>query len=180
MKATETKLQGVYLIEPQVFPDERGFFFESYNAQKLAAQGILTVFLQDNHSRSVRGTLRGLHFQKGAAAQTKLVRCTLGEVYDVVVDVRHNSATFGRWEGFILSAENKKQIYVPQGFAHGFIVRSEIAEVMYKCDNYYSPQNESGIIWNDPDLNIDWGIGNPIISPKDSGWPSLQDIPKSF
>jgi dTDP-4-dehydrorhamnose 3,5-epimerase len=176
MKVIPTTLPGAYIIEAQVFTDERGFFFESYHAEKLASQGINTVFRQDNHSRSVKGTLRGLHFQRGPAAQTKLVRCTLGEIYDVIVDVRPNSSTYGAWEGFTLTAENKKQVYVPQGFAHGFLVRSEIAEVQYKCDNFYSPKDEQGIIWNDPDLNISWGFQDPIVSAKDKILPKFSQI----
>jgi dTDP-4-dehydrorhamnose 3,5-epimerase len=176
MKVTETKLKGVYVLEPKVFADERGFFYESYTQQKLAAAGINTVFVQDNHSRSVRSVLRGLHFQKGDAAQTKLVRCVVGEIFDVAVDLRKSSPTFGQWYGCVLSAENKKQLYIPKGFAHGFAVLSDTAEFLYKCDAYYDPQAERGIIWNDRQLNITWGIDEPIVSAKDAKLPLLQDI----
>lgn len=176
MKVTETKLKGVYVIEPKVFADERGFFYESYTQQKLAAAGINTVFVQDNHSRSVKNVLRGLHYQKGDAAQTKLVRCVVGEIFDVAVDLRQGSPTFGQWVGCVLSAENKKQLYIPKGFAHGFAVLSDTAEFLYKCDAYYDPQAERGIIWNDQKLNIAWGMGEPIVSAKDAKLPSLQDI----
>jgi dTDP-4-dehydrorhamnose 3,5-epimerase len=176
MKSIETTLKGVFIIEPKVFNDERGFFYESYSAQKLATVGINTIFVQDNHSKSVKGVLRGLHYQKGAAAQTKLVRCVQGEIYDVAVDLRKNSPTFGQWFGCILSAENKKQLYIPKGFAHGFAVLSETAEFLYKCDSYYNPQSERGIIWNDPQLNISWDVSNPIISAKDNKLPLLAAI----
>lgn len=168
MNIIPTKLADAYIIEPRVFADQRGFFMESYRADVLAKKGINTVFCQDNHSCSVKGTLRGLHWQRGRSVQIKLVRCTVGEIYDVIVDIRKNSKTFGQWEGFVLNAENKRQLYVPQGFAHGFVVRSEIAEVEYKCDKYYAPQDEDGITWNDPILQIDWGIREPIVSAKDA------------
>jgi dTDP-4-dehydrorhamnose 3,5-epimerase len=175
MKVIETKLQGVYLIEPKVFPDARGFFYESYSAQKLAAQGITTVFVQDNHSKSVKGVLRGLHYQKGEAAQTKLVRCVRGEIFDVAVDLRKASPTFGQWFGCILSAENNRQLYIPKGFAHGFAVLSDEAEFLYKCDAYYNPQAERGLLWNS--LDIDWGIQHPLLSDKDNKLPALANIP---
>ena len=177
MKVIKTKLKDVFIIEPKVFTDERGFFYESYTQQKLAAQGIDTVFVQDNHSRSVKNVLRGLHYQKGEAAQTKLVRCVVGEIFDVAVDLRKKSPTFGQWFGCVLSAENKKQLYIPKGFAHGFAVLSETAEFLYKCDSYYNPQAERGIIWNDTQLNIAWGIENPIISAKDTKLPLFKSIP---
>ncbi|MDR1453513.1 MAG: dTDP-4-dehydrorhamnose 3,5-epimerase, partial [Candidatus Margulisbacteria bacterium] len=148
MQIIKTEFPGLLIIEPKVFPDARGFFYESYNQKTFAAAGLDVVFAQDNHSRSVRGTLRGLHFQKGGLAQTKLVRCTLGEVYDVAVDLRRGSPTFKRWLGLTLSAENKKQFYIPRGFAHGFAVLSDLAEFQYKCDAYYAPQAEAGILWN--------------------------------
>ncbi|MDR2429255.1 MAG: dTDP-4-dehydrorhamnose 3,5-epimerase, partial [Candidatus Margulisbacteria bacterium] len=150
MKVIQTEFPGLLIIEPQVFPDERGFFYESYSQKTFAAVGLDAVFVQDNHSQSGRGTLRGLHFQKGALAQTKLVRCTLGEVYDVAVDLRRGSPTFKQWFGVTLSAANKKQFYIPRGFAHGFAVLSDSAEFQYKCDAYYAPQAEAGILWNDP------------------------------
>mgnify|MGYP001616645149 CR=1 FL=1 len=176
MKLTETKLSGVYLIEPDVFQDERGFFYESYNQQKFEQAQLKTVFVQDNHSRSVKQTLRGLHYQRGKFAQTKLVRCTLGEVLDVVVDLRKKSPTFGQGVAYKLSAQNKLQMYIPAGFAHGFCVLSEVAEFQYKCDKYYAPAEERGIIWNDPDLAVDWGIDQPIISRKDQNLPLLKAI----
>jgi dTDP-4-dehydrorhamnose 3,5-epimerase len=178
MNVIQTKFPGLLIIEPKVFPDERGFFYESYNQKNFAAAGIDVVFTQDNHSRSARGVLRGLHFQKGAAAQAKLVRCTLGEVYDVAVDLRRGSPTFKQWLGLTLSAENKKQFYIPQGFAHGFAVLSDAAEFQYKCDAYYAPQSEAGILWNDPDLNIAWPVVRPVISPKDRQNPRLRDLPE--
>ena len=176
MKVVETKLSGVYLIEPKVFPDARGFFYESYSAQKLAIQGINTVFVQDNHSKSVKGVLRGLHYQKGEAAQTKLVRCIVGEIFDVAVDLRKDSPTFGQWFGCVLSAENNKQLYIPKGFAHGFAVLSDEAEFLYKCDAYYNPQAERGVLWNDSQLGIDWQIKAPLLSDKDTKWPTLANI----
>ncbi|MDR1323945.1 MAG: dTDP-4-dehydrorhamnose 3,5-epimerase [Candidatus Margulisbacteria bacterium] len=177
MNIVQTAFSGLCIIEPKVFPDERGFFYESYNQKVLAAAGLSTVFVQDNHSRSVKGALRGLHFQKGDSAQTKLVRCTLGEVYDVVVDLRRGSPTFKQWLGVTLSAENKKQFFIPKGFAHGFVVLSDLAEFQYKCDAPYAPQAEAGILWNDPDLKIDWPIAAPIISAKDRQNPQLKDLP---
>jgi len=177
MEVLKTEFPGLCLIKPKIFNDERGFFYESYHFDKFKLQGIDIVFKQDNHSRSERGTIRGLHFQKGSAAQTKLVRCVVGEIYDVVVDLRRNSPTFGRWAGYKLSAENKQQLLVPQGFAHGFSVLSEHAEFLYKCDNYYSPQDERGIIWNDAGLAIDWLVKDPIISAKDNKLPLFKELP---
>ncbi len=176
MKVTNTPLKDLLIIEPVVFADSRGFFFESYNYQKLEQAGITIKFFQDNQSRSCRGVVRGLHYQKGNTAQTKLVRCLQGSILDVAVDLRQSSPTFGQHYALELSAENKKQLLVPQGFAHGFSVLSETAEVLYKCDNYYSPANERGIIWNDPQLNIEWQINNPEISAKDQLLPFLKDI----
>ncbi|MDR1114341.1 MAG: dTDP-4-dehydrorhamnose 3,5-epimerase [Candidatus Margulisbacteria bacterium] len=176
MNIVQTAFPGLYIIEPKVFPDERGFFYESYNQKVLAAAGLSAVFVQDNHSRSVKGALRGLHFQKGDSAQTKLVRCTLGEVYDVVVDLRRGSPTFKQWLGVTLSAENKKQFFIPQGFAHGFVVLSDIAEFQYKCDAPYAPQAEAGILWNDPDLTIDWPVAAPLISDLDQLIPRVRDL----
>ncbi|MCS7005777.1 MAG: dTDP-4-dehydrorhamnose 3,5-epimerase [Cytophagales bacterium] len=171
MKFTETPLKGAWIIEPQVFTDERGYFYESFQLNKFEkATGLRPHFIQDNHSLSYYGVLRGLHLQVGEMAQAKLVRVLSGEVLDVIVDVRKDSATFGQYFSIILSAENKKQLFVPRGFAHGFIVLSPSAEFVYKCDNFYSPQHESGIIYNDSDLNIDWKIPKKDIkiSQKDS------------
>ncbi len=179
MKVSKTKLEGVLLIEPTVYEDERGFFFESYNFRRYAEHGIRTNFVQDNHSRSVKNTLRGLHYQINPG-QDKLVRVIVGEVFDVAVDIRFGSPTFGQWVGYYLSAKNKLQMYIPVGFAHGFCVVSEVAEFEYKCSDYYSPQDERGIMWNDPDLGIDWPVKNPILSPKDRQNIPFRDIEKDF
>lgn len=169
MNVIPTTIADVLIIEPQVFGDERGFFFESYNHKKFEqAVGREINFVQDNHSRSVHGVLRGLHYQE-SQPQGKLVRCSLGEVLDVVVDIRPNSVTFGQYVSVLLSAENKRQLWVPEGFAHGFYVLSEVAEFLYKTTDYYAPEFERCIIWNDPDLNIDWKLQQgPILSLKDS------------
>ncbi len=152
----ETGIEGLFVYEPRIFGDPRGYFFESYNAEVFKKQGIETAFVQDNQSRSTRGVLRGLHYQLPPFAQTKLVRCTHGEVLDVVVDIREGSKTYGKTFSLLLSAENKKQLYIPRGFAHGFAVLSEEAEFVYKCDNYYAKEHEAGIAYNDPNLKIDW------------------------
>ncbi|MDD5698350.1 MAG: dTDP-4-dehydrorhamnose 3,5-epimerase [Victivallaceae bacterium] len=166
MKIIPGRLDGILIIEPKVFEDSRGFFYESYNCKVLSEYGIELNFVQDNHSRSVRNTLRGLHYQINPG-QDKLVRVTCGEVWDVVVDIRQKSPTFGQWESFRLSAANKKQLFVPKGFAHGFCVLSDWAEFQYKCSAYWSPADERGIIWNDPDLGIDWPVAEPVLSAKD-------------
>ncbi|OGV52340.1 MAG: dTDP-4-dehydrorhamnose 3,5-epimerase [Lentisphaerae bacterium GWF2_52_8] len=180
MKVNEGKLKGTLLIEPKVFRDARGYFFESYSAKKLAEYGIKMNFVQDNCSYSVKNTLRGLHYQIEPNAQDKLVHVTAGEVFDVVVDVRRNSPGFGQWESFILSAENNNHLFVPKGFAHGFCVLSDFAGFVYKCSSYYSPPDERGLLWNDPDLNIPWPTKNPILSPKDKILPRLKDSGKDF
>ena len=172
MNVVQTKLPGVLLIEPKVFGDHRGFFLETYNARRYKEAGIEVPFVQDNHSRSIRGTLRGLHFQL-TKPQAKLLWVVSGEVFDVAVDVRPGSATFGKWFGATLSAENKKQIFVPAGFAHGFAVISDIAEVYYKCSDFYDPKDEGGILWNDPQLAIDWPLREPLLSQKDAALPAL-------
>ncbi len=157
MKIVDTAIADVKIIEPAVFGDDRGFFFESFNQAKFeAAIGHAVNFVQDNHSRSVKGVLRGLHYQLPPNAQAKLVRCTLGEVFDVAVDIRQNSPTFGQWVGVYLSAENKRQLWIPEGFAHGFITLSDTAEFLYKTTNYYAPQSDAAIIWNDVDIGITW------------------------
>jgi len=166
MKVTECRLAGVKIIEPRVFQDNRGFFLESYNRSNYSKYGIDQDFVQDNHSKSVKNTLRGLHYQINPG-QDKIVRVIAGEVFDVVVDIRRNSPTYGQWEGFILSAENKLLIYVPKGFAHGFCVLSDSAEFVYKCSEYWSPKDERGIVWNDPDINVRWPLTDPILSAKD-------------
>jgi len=174
MKIIETRLPGVKLIEPAVLGDHRGFFMESYNEETFRRHGLLHRFVQDNHSLSVEpGVLRGLHYQLNPRAQTKLVRVTSGAVYDVVVDIRKGSPTFGQWQGFILSAANKRQLLVPRGFAHGFCTLVPSCEVLYKVDELYSPEHDRGIAWNDPSLGIDWPTANPIVSDKDGRHPSL-------
>lgn len=172
MKLIPTSLPGVIIIEPRVFRDERGFFLETYHAQRYREAGLDAVFVQDNHSRSTRGTLRGLHWQE-ERPQGKLVRVLVGEIYDVAVDVRPESPTFGQWVGFTLSADNFRQAWIPPGFAHGFCVTSEVAEVEYKCTDFYDPPSERGLIWNDPDVGIDWPITDPILSPRDRQHPRL-------
>lgn len=176
MKVIETKLKDCVYIEPKVFADERGFFLETFQAERYAEMaGINLTFVQDNHSRSPKGVLRGLHFQK-TKPQGKLVRVVKGEVYDVAVDMRHGSPTFGQWESVILSEENKIQFWVPPGFAHGFVVLSEIADFEYKCTDYYDPSDEGSILWNDPNLNIPWPVESPILSEKDSNAENLVSI----
>ncbi|CAN7344041.1 dTDP-4-dehydrorhamnose 3,5-epimerase [Pseudomonas sp. LjRoot71] len=176
MQAISTKLPGVLILEPKVFGDERGFFFESFNARAFAeATGLQCEFVQDNHSRSQRGVLRGLHYQV-QQAQGKLVRVSAGEVFDVAVDLRRSSPTFGKWVGTLLSAENKRQLWVPAGFAHGFVVLSEFAEFLYKTTDYYAPEHERCIRWNDPTLAIDWPLdGAPQLSAKDQAGLSFAD-----
>jgi len=175
MVFTETKISGLFVIEPKVFTDPRGFFLESYNQKTFADNGINIAFVQDNHSRSSKDVLRGLHFQKPPFAQDKLIRVTSGEVFDVAVDIRPGSKTYGQYESVILSAENHKMFLIPAGFAHGFCVLSDTADFLYKCSNYYSKESEGGIIYNDPDLNIPWPIQNPILSDKDQLWPLLSN-----
>ena len=176
MKVIETKLKDCVFIEPKVFGDERGFFLETFQAERYAAEaGITLPFVQDNHSRSSRGVLRGLHFQINKP-QGKLVRVVKGKVYDVAVDIREGSTTFGQWETVILSEENKIQLWVPPGFAHGFVVLSETADFEYKCTDYYDPFDEGSILWNDPDLNIPWPIDDPNLSDKDANAEKLVDL----
>lgn len=176
MKITKTKLDGVVIIEPDVFGDNRGFFMESWNKKKMAEAGLDYDFVQDNHSKStVKGTLRGIHFQKGDKAQAKLVRCVKGTVLDVAVDLRRNSPTFKQWVGVELSEENKKQLLIPRGFGHGFVTLTDDVEFLYKADNYYAPEADAGIRWNDPDIGVEWGIENPILSDKDKNNPFLKN-----
>ena len=175
MEAEITAIPGVLILHPKVFEDERGFFFESYNKQKLEAVGIAEAFVQDNHSKSSRGVLRGLHYQV-RYPQGKLVRIIQGEVLDVVVDIRRGSPTFGQWISVLISAENKKQVWIPGGLAHGFAVLSETAEFCYKVTDYYHPEDEAGIRWDDPQLGIDWQIQNPVLSPKDQALPYLNEV----
>ncbi len=175
MNFINTKLEGVKIIEPTVFDDSRGHFFEFYHKEKFADNDIHDNFIQSNHSYSKKNTLRGLHFQD-PKAQGKLVRCTSGEILDVAVDIRKDSKNFGCWISQILSSENFLQIYIPSGFAHGFLVLSDFAQVSYQCTELYYPKFDKGIIWNDPYLNIDWGIDSPILSKKDSNFPYLKDL----
>ena len=177
MKVSHSKLKGCVIVEPRVFGDERGFFLETFQDDRYRREaGIDLSFVQDNHSRSARGVLRGLHFQK-TKPQGKLVRIVRGEVYDVAVDIRKGSATFGEWEGIILSEDNKKQFWVPPGFAHGFVVLSDTADFEYKCTDYYDSSDEGSILWSDPDLDIPWPIVNPELSPKDESAKRLADLP---
>ena len=175
MQIEPTTLQGVLVITPRVFADGRGFFFESYNEELFKTNGLDTVFVQDNHSRSTKDTLRGLHFQLPPAAQAKLVRVILGTVWDVAVDIRVGSPTFGRWVGVELSAENYRQLFIPAGFAHGFCVLSDVAEVLYKTSQVYRPELERGIHWRDRSLAVEWPVREPILSARDARAGSLAD-----
>jgi len=175
VKFIETKLKGVVLVEPAVFEDPRGYFLETYHAGKYADGGIHGPFVQDNFSHSVRGTLRGLHYQL-THAQGKLVMALKGRIFDVAVDIRKGSPTFKQWVGVELSGENKRQLYIPPGFAHGFCVLSETADVLYKCTDVYSSKDERGIIWNDPTVAIAWPIAEPLLSRKDGAYPRLADM----
>lgn len=185
MKLIETKIAGLLIIEPKVFGDERGFFFESYNEQAFnEATGVSPGFVQDNHSKSVKGVLRGLHYQLPPKAQGKLVRVVQGEVFDVAVDIRKGSPTYGKWVGEVLSAENKKQLWIPPGFAHGFLTLSDTAEFLYKTTDYWSPEHERAIIWNDATLKIDWPLNGiePTLAAKDAAAVafSAAEIPAGF
>lgn len=176
MKFIQTTLTDAYLFEPTVFGDHRGFFMETYNDKVFEEKGFNFEFIQDNHAMSGEaGTLRGLHFQLEPYAQTKLVRVTKGAVYDVIVDIREGSPTYGKWEGFILTEENKRQLLVPKGFAHGYCTLVKNTEFLYKVDNYYSPEHDQGIAWNDPNLKINWPTNNPVLSDKDKHHPILKD-----
>jgi dTDP-4-dehydrorhamnose 3,5-epimerase len=176
MTRLDTALPEVILLEPKRFGDDRGFFMEMFHAKRYADLGISGPFVQDNFSRSAKGILRGLHFQE-PNAQGKLVQVLTGAVYDVAVDIRRGSPTFGRWVGVELSADNRRQLWVPAGFAHGFCVLSESADFHYKCTDFYSPGSEHGIAWNDPDLGIPWPVTSPLLSAKDSAAPRLKDAP---
>ncbi len=170
------EIPDVILITPKVFIDERGFFMETYQKGEFAKARITGEFVQQNHSKSVKGVLRGLHYQKEPYAQAKLVRCIKGEIFDVAVDIRRESDTFGKYVSAMLSEENKNMLYIPRGFAHGFEVLSRKAEVVYNVDNIYSKNNESGIIWDDPHISIDWPIKNPILSDKDRDWHNIKEV----
>ena len=177
-----TDFHGLMIYEPKVFPDSRGYFFESYNQKDFDFANQSFDFVQDNQSRSTYGVIRGLHYQKNPFAQTKLIRVLSGSILDIAVDIRKGSPTYGKVFSLELSAENKLQLLIPKGFAHGFSVLSEVAEVLYKCDNYYNKTSEGSIIWNDPDLNVDWKIpaGREIISEKDAVHPSFRDAVHNF
>jgi len=181
MKITKTKLDGVVIVEPKVFGDHRGFFMESWSQKKFEDAGLHYNFVQDNHSSStVKGTLRGIHFQRGDKAQAKLVRCAKGAVLDVAVDLRPNSPTYKQWVAVELSAENKKQLMIPRGFGHAFVTLTDDVEFLYKADNFYAPEADGGIRWNDPELCIDWGTDSPILSDKDANAPFLKDAVTDF
>lgn len=181
MKFEKTKLEGVVIITPDVFGDHRGFFMESWSEHKMEEAGLHYNFVQDNHSMSsVKGTLRGIHFQKGDKAQAKLVRCVKGAVLDVAVDLRHESPTYKQWVAVELSAENKKQLMIPRGFGHGFVTLTDEVEFLYKADNYYAPEADGGIRWNDQEIGVDWGVENPILSAKDEKNPFLKDLGEVF
>ncbi|MDD5457123.1 MAG: dTDP-4-dehydrorhamnose 3,5-epimerase [Candidatus Margulisbacteria bacterium] len=180
MKFEPQEIKDVILITPDVHGDDRGFFLESYNRKIFRDNGIKDEFVQDNHSKSAKNVLRGLHYQLQPQAQAKLVRVTVGEVFDVVVDIRKSSPTFGKWLGVNLSAKNKQMLYVPEGFAHGFLVLSDDTEFMYKCSNIYSPATERGIVWNDEKLGIAWPVQNPLLSEKDKKLPPLSAAQINF
>ena len=181
MKFEKTKLEDVVIITPDVFGDHRGFFMESWSEHKMEEAGLHYNFVQDNHSMSsVKGTLRGIHFQKGDKAQAKLVRCVKGAVLDVAVDLRHESPTYKQWVAVELSAENKKQLMIPRGFGHGFVTLTDEVEFLYKADNYYAPEADGGIRWNDPEIGVDWGVDKPILSAKDEKNPFLKDLGEVF
>jgi dTDP-4-dehydrorhamnose 3,5-epimerase len=176
MTFSQTTISGLFIIEPQVFSDVRGFFLESYNQKLFADNGIDVAFVQDNHSRSSKNVLRGLHFQRPPFAQDKLIRVVSGEVFDVAVDIRPGSPTFGKFESVVLSADNHKMFFIPVGFAHGFCVLSESADFLYKCSNFYSKESEGGVMWNDPDIAIPWPVETPFLSPKDQSWPLIKNL----
>jgi len=176
MKISETALEDVKIIDPAVFGDARGYFMESYHRQRYVDAGIETIFVQDNLSFSVQGTLRGLHYQL-PHAQAKLIQVLQGEVFDVAVDIRRGSPTFGQWTGVVLSSENQRQLFIPGGFAHGFCLLSKTALFTYKCSDYYHPECEGGILWCDPGIGIDWPIDRPLLSEKDRKYRKLHEIP---
>jgi dTDP-4-dehydrorhamnose 3,5-epimerase len=175
-----TDISDVVVIDPPVFPDDRGFFMESYKRSEFAVAGINETFVQCNHSKSAKGIVRGLHYQKSPKAQAKLLRALSGEIYDVAVDLRTGSPSYGKWTALTLSAENKKMLFVPVGFAHGFCVTSADAEILYMTTDEYAPDLEAGILWNDPELAIEWPIAEPILSLRDRAWPRLRDADNNF
>lgn len=170
------EIEGLVLIKPKCFGDNRGFFMESYKKSDFEKNGITCDFVQDNHSKSTKGVLRGLHYQVAPKAQAKLVRCTRGKIFDVAVDLREGSKTFAKWTKVELSEENKHILFIPQGFAHGFVVLSDEAELLYKTDNEYSAEHDRGILWCDKDINVDWGVENPILSEKDKVQKTLKEV----
>ena len=181
MNFIETKIPGVVIVEPKVFGDHRGFFMESWSQRTFEEAGLHYDFIQDNHSLStVKGTLRGIHFQKGDKAQAKLVRCVRGAVLDVAVDLRPDSSTYKQWVGVELSADNHRMLMIPRGFGHGFVTLTDEVEFLYKADNYYAPEADGGIFWDDPDIGVDWGVANPILSEKDTKNPLLKDAVTGF
>jgi len=180
MKLQKTKIEDLLIIQPDVFTDERGYFFESFQKENFLKLGIDADFVQDNESMSAKGVLRGLHLQVPPFAQGKLVRVVRGAALDVAVDLRKNSKTYGKWESVVLSAENKLMLWIPEGFAHGFLTLEDHTIFQYKCTNYYNRESECGIIWNDPDLKIDWGIENPVVSEKDLKGLAFKDINSIF
>lgn len=181
MDFIQGKLNGVWIIEPKIFGDNRGFFMETWSRREFEAHGLFYDFVQDNHSSStVKGTLRGIHFQRGNKAQAKLVRCVRGAVLDVAVDLRPSSPTYRQWEAVKLSEENKRQLLIPRGFGHGFVTLTDHVEFLYRADNPYAPEADAGILWCDPELGIDWGVENPILSEKDRHNPLLRDAVTGF
>ena len=185
MKVIKTKIEGLLIVKPQIFGDERGFFVETYNKKRYQESGVEPEFVQDNFSKSSKGVLRGLHFQKPPFAQGKLVQVIVGKVLDVAVDIRYGSPTFGEWVSVELSAEDKKQFWIPEGFAHGFVALEDDTIFNYKCTNFYAPESEGAIAWDDKDLNVDWqlekyGIAEPIVSEKDQKNSALKDIDSNF
>ncbi len=180
MEIIKTSIKDLLIIKPDVFKDERGYFFESYNKERLAKEGLTMDFVQDNESKSAKGVLRGLHFQKPPHAQGKLVRVIKGSVMDVAVDLRKNSPTYGKWESVVLNDENKLQFWIPEGFAHGFVTLEDDTIFAYKCTNVYNKESEGSLLWNDPDININWNIKNPILSEKDKISPLFKNFETPF
>ncbi len=179
-KFSKVSMDGLVLVEPRVFPDERGIFLETYKKSEFVANGIPVDFIQDNHSLSILGVLRGLHFQRPPHAQAKLVRVVEGKVWDVAVDLRASSPTYKKWYGVELSGENKKMLFIPAGFAHGFVTLSEEAHLLYKCSSEYAPKHDGGIFWNDPEIGIPWPVKKPLVSPKDEVLPFLSQAGDIF
>ena len=180
MEIIKTSIEGLLIIKPDVFKDDRGYFYESYNKERFAKAGLTMDFVQDNESKSSKGVLRGLHFQKPPYAQGKLVRVTKGAVMDIAVDLRKDSPTYGKWESVVLTEENKLQFLIPEGFAHGFVTLEDDTIFAYKCTNVYNKESEGSILWNDPDINIEWNIENPILSEKDKVSPLFKNFETPF